>query len=65
MDTHAVRVVLLFTELKHPNIVELLEVFTEGSAIYLVFEFLPKDLRRFLDIAGSLRTDTIKARRVS
>ncbi|EDV25811.1 Cyclin-dependent kinase 1 [Trichoplax sp. H2] len=45
----AIREVSLLKELKHPNIVDLIEVLYEESKLYLVFEFLDMDLKRYLD----------------
>ncbi|XP_075227035.1 cyclin-dependent kinase 1 [Lycorma delicatula] len=45
----AIREISLLKELVHPNIVSLLEVLMEESRLYLIFEFLCMDLKRFLD----------------
>lgn len=39
----------LLKELKHQNIVSLLEIIMEESKLYLIFEFLCMDLKKFLD----------------
>ncbi len=36
-------------ELRHPNIVELMDVVHRGSRLYLVLEFLETDLKRLMD----------------
>jgi cyclin-dependent kinase 1 len=45
----AVREVSLLKELVHPNIVSLLEISIEENRLYLIFEFLTMDLKKFLD----------------
>jgi len=39
----------LLRELKHPNIVKLLEVVHTTNKLHLVFEFLDQDLKRYID----------------
>ncbi len=34
--------------LRHPNVVELLEVAAHGSAVMMVFEYMPSDLSRMM-----------------
>eukprot|EP01061_Rhynchopus_euleeides_P047932 TRINITY_DN992_c0_g2_i1.p1 TRINITY_DN992_c0_g2~~TRINITY_DN992_c0_g2_i1.p1 ORF type:complete len:297 (+),score=86.52 TRINITY_DN992_c0_g2_i1:472-1362(+) len=45
----ALREILLLKELKHPNIVKLFDVAHSEKKLTLVFEFLDKDLRVYLD----------------
>eukprot|EP00126_Sphaerothecum_destruens_P001375 Sdes_comp14216_c0_seq1m3428 len=45
----AIREISLLKELKHDNIVRLLDVIHQESKLFLVFEFLDQDLKRFLD----------------
>ena len=45
----ALREVAILQDCVHPNIVKLEEVILEGKQLYLVFEFLDLDLRRYLD----------------
>ena len=48
----AIREISLLKELqffKHPCIVSLLEILHEDSRLYLVFEFMQMDLKRYLD----------------
>eukprot|EP00741_Cyanophora_paradoxa_P005123 tig00000863_g4965.t1 len=40
----ALREIKLLQELRHPNVVELLDVFSRNGSVYLVFEFLETDL---------------------
>lgn len=45
----AMREISLLKELRHPNIVDLSDVHLYENRIYLVFEFLSMDLKRYLD----------------
>uniref|UniRef100_A0A131XVH7 Protein kinase domain-containing protein n=1 Tax=Ixodes ricinus TaxID=34613 RepID=A0A131XVH7_IXORI len=45
----AIREIALLRELKHQNIVSLQDVLMQESKLYLVFEFLSMDLKKFLD----------------
>uniref|UniRef100_UPI00358ECB08 cyclin-dependent kinase 1-like n=1 Tax=Myxine glutinosa TaxID=7769 RepID=UPI00358ECB08 len=45
----AIREISLLKELQHPNIVGLKEVLMQDSRLYLVFEFLAMDLKKYLD----------------
>ncbi|GFQ74667.1 cyclin-dependent kinase 1, partial [Trichonephila clavata] len=45
----ALREISTLKELKHPNIVGLLDVLMQESRLYLVFEFLSMDLKKYLD----------------
>ncbi|CAG0911356.1 unnamed protein product [Cyprideis torosa] len=39
----------MLRELKHPNIVSLLDVIMEDEKLYLVFEFCSQDLKKYID----------------
>lgn len=45
----AIREISLLKELQHPNIVCLLDVLMQDSRLYLIFEFLSMDLKKYLD----------------
>ncbi|XP_029784825.1 cyclin-dependent kinase 3 isoform X3 [Suricata suricatta] len=45
----AIREISLLKELKHPNIVRLLDVVHCEKRLYLVFEFLSQDLKKYMD----------------
>ncbi|XP_044758406.1 cyclin-dependent kinase 1 isoform X1 [Coccinella septempunctata] len=45
----ALREIALLKELKHPNIVALEDVLMEESRIYLIFEYLLMDLKKYMD----------------
>lgn len=45
----AIREISLLKELKHPNIVRLIDVVHVEKRLFLVFEYLNKDLKRFMD----------------
>ncbi|CRK90881.1 CLUMA_CG004571, isoform A [Clunio marinus] len=45
----AIREISLLKELKHPNIVTLEDVVMEDNRLYLIFEFLTMDLKKYMD----------------
>jgi len=48
-------------ELKHPNIVELKEVISAKNVLYLVFEYVKYDMKKYLKAKGSPPSeDTVK-----
>ncbi|OXB69828.1 UNVERIFIED_CONTAM: hypothetical protein H355_013034, partial [Colinus virginianus] len=49
----AIREVSLLKELCHPNIVRLQDVLMQDARLYLVFEFLSMDLKKYLDTIPS------------
>lgn len=49
----AIREISLLKELKHPNIVGLDDVLMQENKLYLVFEFLSMDLKRYMDTIPS------------
>lgn len=62
----AIREISLMKELKHTNIVRLIDVIHTESKLMLVFEFMDQDLKKFMDSTarathGALDTPTIKS----
>ncbi|KAF8375001.1 cdk-1 [Pristionchus pacificus] len=49
----AVREISLLRELRHPNIVNLEDVIMQENRLYLIFEFLSMDLKKYLDTLKS------------
>ena len=45
----AIREISLLKELEHPGIVQLLDVVHADQKLYLVFEYLDKDLKKLMD----------------
>lgn len=48
----AIREISILKELKHPNIVSLEDVLMEESRLYLIFEYLTMDLKKYMDCLG-------------
>ncbi|RLN55065.1 hypothetical protein BBJ29_006416 [Phytophthora kernoviae] len=58
----ALREISVLRELEHPNIVSLLDCLQEGGKLFLVFEFMDKDLKRFMEHKlGKLEPSQIKS----
>mmetsp|Transcript_7484 Transcript_7484/g.15254 ORF Transcript_7484/g.15254 Transcript_7484/m.15254 type:complete len:296 (+) Transcript_7484:403-1290(+) len=59
----AIREISILKELQHPNIVRFLDVVHSNNKLYLVFEFLDQDLKRFMDSQpeGSLDPQLVKS----
>jgi len=51
------REVATLIELRHPNIVSLLDVLNIGTDLYLVFEFMTNDLRKYMDRTHGMGSD--------
>lgn len=49
----AIREISLLKELPHPNIVRLMDVLMEETRLYLIFEYLTMDLKKYMDTLGS------------
>ncbi|TRZ19704.1 hypothetical protein HGM15179_007437 [Zosterops borbonicus] len=49
----AIREISLLKELKHPNIVRLLDVIHSQKKLYIVFEYLNQDLKKYMDSCQS------------
>lgn len=45
----AIREISLLKEMNDPNIVKLLNIIAEGHKVYLVFEFLDLDLKKYME----------------
>lgn len=45
----AIREISLLRELQHPNIVSLMDVLMQENKLYLVFEFLSMDLKKYME----------------
>ncbi|KAM3848713.1 cyclin-dependent kinase 3 [Vipera latastei] len=59
----AIREISLLKELKHPNIVRLLDVVHNQKKLYLVFEYLNQDLKKYMDSSrtGELSLSLVKS----
>ncbi|XP_025417018.1 cyclin-dependent kinase 1 [Sipha flava] len=55
----AIREITILKELNHPNIVNLREILMDDSRLYLVFEFVPMDLKKFIDTRPKKHLDEI------
>ena len=49
----AIREISLLKELPHPNIVKLMDVLMEETRLYLIFEYLTMDLKKYMDSLGN------------
>ncbi|KAI4486131.1 hypothetical protein M0802_012551 [Mischocyttarus mexicanus] len=49
----AIREISILKELKHPNIVTLIDVLMEENRLYLIFEYLTMDLKKYFDNLGT------------
>ncbi|KNC46237.1 CMGC/CDK/CDK5 protein kinase [Thecamonas trahens ATCC 50062] len=57
----AIREIALLKELKHPNVVELLDVLHSDKKLTLVFEYLDQDLKKYMDgIGGGIEPHIVK-----
>lgn len=60
----AIREISILKELQHPNIVSLLDVLLQEAKLYLVFEFLQMDLKKYMDTIPShkyMEKDLVKS----
>ncbi|XP_041371838.1 cyclin-dependent kinase 2-like [Gigantopelta aegis] len=59
----AIREISLLKELDHPNVVKLLDVVHSEKKLYLVFEYLNQDLKKYMDSAppAGLSLDLVKS----
>lgn len=49
----AIREISILKQMKHPNIVNLIDLIHGDKKLYLVFEFMDYDLKKFLDQNGA------------
>ncbi|XP_040578801.1 cyclin-dependent kinase 1 [Lepeophtheirus salmonis] len=57
----AIREISLLKELQHPNIVCLQDVLMQENKLYLIFEFLTMDLKKFMDSKAKMDMDLVKS----
>lgn len=57
----AIREISYLKELKHPNIVALIDVETTAKKLKLVFEFLEYDLKKYMTKYGKIPADDVKS----
>lgn len=56
------REISVLRQLKHPNIVELTDVVQSDGRLYLVFEFVDRDLKKYMEnISGALEPELVKS----
>ncbi|KAJ1547992.1 Cyclin-dependent kinase catalytic subunit [Cladochytrium tenue] len=58
-----IREISLLKEMRHPNIVKLMDIVHQDEKIYLIFEFLDLDLKKYMDSIPSLSQSLVKVRR--
>eukprot|EP00455_Lapot_gusevi_P056186 TRINITY_DN9270_c0_g1_i1.p1 TRINITY_DN9270_c0_g1~~TRINITY_DN9270_c0_g1_i1.p1 ORF type:complete len:299 (-),score=74.15 TRINITY_DN9270_c0_g1_i1:265-1161(-) len=56
----AIREISLLKELRHPNVVGLNDVVHQESKLYLVFEYLDQDLKKYMDTVEQLHADLVR-----
>jgi serine/threonine protein kinase len=49
----AIREISILKQMRHPNIVNLIDLIHGDKKLYLVFEFMDYDLKKFLDFKGT------------
>ncbi|CAH3930236.1 cyclin-dependent kinase 2-like [Pieris brassicae] len=58
----ALREISVLRELKHPSVVQLLDVLLADTKLFLVFEFMHMDLKKLMELSkGPLRLDLVKS----
>ena len=58
----ALREISLLRELQHPNVVKLMDCVQDEGKLYLVFEFVDRDLKKFMEsVSGNLDAMLIKS----
>jgi serine/threonine protein kinase len=56
----AIREISLLKELNHPNVVKLMDIVHDETKLYLVFEFLDLDLKKYMDSTETLNPQLVK-----
>jgi len=57
----AIREIALLRELSHPNIVQLLDVIHSNTRLFLVFEYLNQDLKKYMDTCTTVDMALVKS----
>lgn len=58
----AIREISILCQMKHPNIVKLNQIIDADQKLYLIFEYLEYDLKKYLDLKGGpLPPETVKS----
>ncbi|XP_045496882.1 cyclin-dependent kinase 2-like [Colias croceus] len=58
----ALREISVLRDLRHPSVVQLLDVILADAKLFLVFEFMHMDLKKLMDLTkGPLRLDLVKS----
>lgn len=57
----AIREIALLRELSHPNIVQLLDVIHSSTRLFLVFEYLNQDLKKYMDMCKVVDINLVKS----
>ena len=60
MPSTAIREISLLKELDHPNVVSLIDVIHTNKKLYLVFEYIDMDLRKFMGEFQALAFEEIQ-----
>jgi serine/threonine protein kinase len=58
----AIREISILREIKHPNAVKLLDIIHNETKLFLVFEFLDLDLKKYMDSIPCLSPSLVKVR---
>lgn len=61
MPSTAIREISILKELSHPNVVLFKDVVHADKKLFLVFEYLDQDLKRFMDSVTALRPALVKS----
>jgi serine/threonine protein kinase len=58
----SIREISTLLELRHPNIVELIDIVSQDAKLYLIFEYVDSDLKKYMDrLTQPLPLATVKA----